>query len=42
MVKIINADILKFNIEKLCDDKTSIVGNLPYNISLKYYKDYKI
>ena len=33
MVKIINADILKFNIEKLCDDKTSIVGNLPYNIS---------
>ena len=33
MIKIYNADVLKFNIEKI-DNKNSIIfGNLPYNIS---------
>ena len=31
--KVINADILKFNIEKIDNDQTVIFGNLPYNIS---------
>ena len=31
--KVINADILKFNIEKIDNDQTIIFGNLPYNIS---------
>ncbi len=30
---VINADILKLNINKLISDETIIVGNLPYNIS---------
>ena len=30
---VINADILKFNIEKIDNDQTVIFGNLPYNIS---------
>ena len=44
-VKIINADILKFNLDEIKKDKISIIGNLPYNISsqiliklLKYEK----
>ena len=32
-VKIINADILKFNFDEIKKDKISIIGNLPYNIS---------
>ena len=32
-VKIINADILKFNLDEIKKDKISIIGNLPYNIS---------
>ncbi len=32
-VKIINADILKFNLNEIKKDKISIIGNLPYNIS---------
>jgi 16S rRNA (adenine1518-N6/adenine1519-N6)-dimethyltransferase len=32
-VQIINADILKFNLEKLKIDNSIIFGNLPYNIS---------
>ena len=31
-VKIINADILKFNLDEIKKDKISIIGNLPYNI----------
>ena len=31
--KIINADILKFDIEKITKSKSIIIGNLPYNIS---------
>ena len=33
LIKIHNADILKFNLEKIINKKTSIFGNLPYNIS---------
>ena len=32
-IKLYNADILKFDIEKLIREKTVIFGNLPYNIS---------
>ena len=32
-VKIYNADILKFNIEKIECKNSIIIGNLPYNIS---------
>ena len=32
-LKIFNDDILKFNIEKICKNKSIIFGNLPYNIS---------
>ena len=32
-VKIYNKDILKFDIEKIVDNDSSIFGNLPYNIS---------
>ena len=32
-VKIYNEDILKFNIENIIKNKSSIFGNLPYNIS---------
>ena len=31
--KIINADVLKFDIEKITKSKSIIIGNLPYNIS---------
>ena len=46
-VKIINADILKFNFDEIKKDKISIIGNLPYNISsqilikLLQYKELK-
>ena len=33
LVKIYNADILKFNIEKIISRRSAIFGNLPYNIS---------
>ena len=33
LVKIYNADILKFNIEKILTKHSAIFGNLPYNIS---------
>ncbi len=33
--KIINNDILKFDIENIIKDKTIVFGNLPYNISTK-------
>ena len=32
-VKILNEDILKFDIEKIINSETIIIGNLPYNIS---------
>ena len=32
-IKVINSDILKFDIEKILKKKTIIFGNLPYNIS---------
>ena len=32
-VNVYNADILKFNIENIVKDDTSVFGNLPYNIS---------
>ena len=32
-LKIINADILKFDFDKINEDKLIIIGNLPYNIS---------
>ena len=32
-IKIINADILKFDLEKIIKKDTIILGNLPYNIS---------
>ena len=31
--KVINADILKYDVEKIDNDQTVIFGNLPYNIS---------
>ena len=37
-VKIFNADILKFNLEKIINFKKSIIfGNLPYNISSQIF-----
>ena len=33
LVKVINADILKFDIEKIINKNSAILGNLPYNIS---------
>jgi len=33
LVKIYNADVLNFNLEKICKKNTTIFGNLPYNIS---------
>jgi 16S rRNA (adenine1518-N6/adenine1519-N6)-dimethyltransferase len=33
IIKIYNADVLKFDIEKLVDKNSVIFGNLPYNIS---------
>jgi len=33
LVEIYNADILKFNIEKIITKRSAIFGNLPYNIS---------
>ena len=32
-IKIYNKDILKFNIEKIIEENSIIIGNLPYNIS---------
>ena len=32
-ISIINNDILKFNEKKICKDKLTVFGNLPYNIS---------
>ena len=32
-VKIINDDILKFDLNKIRKNKITIIGNLPYNIS---------
>tara|TARA_B100001057_G_scaffold360894_1_gene363276 strand:+ start:9319 stop:10101 length:783 start_codon:yes stop_codon:yes gene_type:complete len=32
-VKVYNNDILNFNLEKICKMNTTIIGNLPYNIS---------
>ena len=32
-VKVVNADILKFDLEKNMKTNTIIFGNLPYNIS---------
>ncbi len=32
-VKVYNNDILNFNLEKICKINTTIIGNLPYNIS---------
>ena len=32
-VKVINDDVLKIDETKLCDDKLTVFGNLPYNIS---------
>ena len=32
-IKIYNKDILKFNIEKIIEEDSIIIGNLPYNIS---------
>ena len=36
-VKIFNADILKFDIEKILLKDTIIIGNLPYNISSQIF-----
>ncbi len=33
LIKICNADILKFDIEKILNKNSDIIGNLPYNIS---------
>ena len=33
LLKFSNADILKFNIEKIERKNSIIIGNLPYNIS---------
>ena len=33
LFKNINADILKFDLEKSCNKDTIIIGNLPYNVS---------
>jgi 16S rRNA (adenine1518-N6/adenine1519-N6)-dimethyltransferase len=33
LIQIYNADILKFDIEKICSKNSIIFGNLPYNIS---------
>ena len=33
LIKVINADILNFNLEKIKKKKLIIIGNLPYNIS---------
>ena len=33
IVEIINADILKFDLESIVDNKSLIFGNLPYNVS---------
>ena len=45
-VRIINADILKFNLKKFFKKKITIIGNLPYNISsqilVKFLKIEKI
>ena len=32
-VKVINDDVLKIDETKLCKDKLTVFGNLPYNIS---------
>ena len=33
IIKVYNDDILKFNLEKIVKNKSTIFGNLPYNIS---------
>ena len=33
IIKVYNEDILKFNLEKIVKNKSTIFGNLPYNIS---------
>ena len=37
IVKVLNKDILKVNINKLIKKNSIIVGNLPYNISSHIY-----
>ena len=32
-IKVINDDILKINLEKILNKNSTIIGNLPYNIS---------